>query len=64
MGTAHLPAASPAACQRGSPPTCTAPHMQVAAMSSQLIWELVKKGNAFLRKSVNGTTFSAEPGNL
>ncbi|KAL4439471.1 hypothetical protein ABPG77_008800 [Micractinium sp. CCAP 211/92] len=33
-------------------------------MSSQLVWELVKKHNAFLRKSVNHTVLSAEPGNL
>ena len=33
-------------------------------MSSQLVWELVKNNNAFLRKSVNHTTFSGEPGNL
>ncbi|PSC73656.1 60S ribosomal L28-1 [Micractinium conductrix] len=33
-------------------------------MSSQLVWELVKNNNAFLRKSVNHTVFSAEPGNL
>ncbi len=39
-------------------------HVQVAAMSSQLVWELVKKHNAFLRKSVNHTMLSAEPGNL
>ena len=37
---------------------------QAATMSSQLVWELVKNNNAFLRKSVNHTVFSAEPGNL
>lgn len=31
---------------------------------SQLVWELVKGHNAFLRRSVNHTLFSAEPGNL
>lgn len=38
--------------------------VQVAAMSTQLVWELVKKHHAFIRKSVNGTVLSAEPGNL
>jgi large subunit ribosomal protein L28e len=35
-------------------------------MSSQLVWELVKKHNSFVRKNaaVNGAVFSAEPGNL
>ena len=33
-------------------------------MSSQLVWELVKNNNAFLKKGVNGIKFSAEPGNL
>lgn len=33
-------------------------------MSAQLVWELVKKNNAFIRKSVNHTVFSAEPGNV
>ena len=33
-------------------------------MSAQLVWELVKNSNAFLRKSVNHTVFTAEPGNL
>lgn len=35
-------------------------------MSSQLVWELVKKNHAFLRKNaaVNGALFSGEPGNL
>ena len=33
-------------------------------MSSQLIWECVKNGNCFLRKGLNGSVFSAEPGNL
>lgn len=40
------------------------PRPQVAAMSAQLVWELVKKNNAFIRKSVNHTVFSAEPGNV
>ena len=30
----------------------------------QLIWEVVKGHNAFVRKNLNHTTFSAEPGNL
>ena len=33
-------------------------------MSSALIWELTKKNNAFLKKSVNGTVWSKEAGNL
>ncbi|KAI3424831.1 hypothetical protein D9Q98_008217 [Chlorella vulgaris] len=37
-----------------------------AAMSSQLVWELVKKNNCFIRKNaaVNGAVFSTEAGNL
>lgn len=31
---------------------------------SQLLWEMVKGHNSFLRKNINGTIFSAEPGNL
>eukprot|EP00878_Enallax_costatus_P000267 GHUV01000335.1.p1 GENE.GHUV01000335.1~~GHUV01000335.1.p1 ORF type:complete len:130 (+),score=54.59 GHUV01000335.1:161-550(+) len=31
---------------------------------SQLLWEVVKGHNSFLRKNLNGTIFSAEPGNL
>jgi hypothetical protein len=30
----------------------------------QLIWEVVKGHNSFLRKNLNGTSFSAEAGNL
>ena len=30
----------------------------------QLVWEIVKGHNSFLRKNLNGLTFSAEPGNL
>lgn len=33
-------------------------------MSSQLVWELIRKNHAFIRTSVNHTTFSGEPGNL
>merc|ERR1712194_834742 len=33
-------------------------------MSSELIWECVKGGNAFIRKSVNCPVMSAEAGNL
>jgi len=33
-------------------------------MSAELVWELVKNSNSFLRKSVHGAVFSAEPGNL
>jgi large subunit ribosomal protein L28e len=33
-------------------------------MSSQLIWEVLKYHNAFIRKGVKGLVFSAEPGNL
>ena len=33
-------------------------------MSSQLIWELVKRNNAFIKKNVNGTVWSKESGNL
>lgn len=45
--------------------SCTwCPGLQVAAMSAQLVWELVKKNHAFIRKSVNHTVFSAEPGNV
>lgn len=37
---------------------------RLATMSAQLVWELVKNSNSFLRKSVHGAVFSAEPGNL
>jgi hypothetical protein len=30
----------------------------------QLLWEIVKGHNSFLRKNLNGAIFSAEPGNL
>ncbi|KFM27235.1 Nicotinamide mononucleotide adenylyltransferase 1 [Auxenochlorella protothecoides] len=33
-------------------------------MSSSLVWELVKKNNAFLKKNINGIVVSTEPGNL
>ena len=33
-------------------------------MSSSLVWELVKKNNAFIKKGINGITLSSEPGNL
>jgi hypothetical protein len=32
-------------------------------MSSALVWELVKKNNAFIKKGTNAV-FSSEPGNL
>ena len=32
--------------------------------SPQLVWQLVKKNNCFLRRNVNNTWFSTEPGNL
>lgn len=31
---------------------------------SQLLWEVTKGHNSFVRKNLNGTIFSAEPGNL
>merc|ERR1712129_202833 len=33
-------------------------------VASELLWECVKKNNAFLRKGKNCPTLSAEPGNL
>lgn len=36
----------------------------LAAMSSALVWELVKHNNAFIHKGLNGATFSREAGNL
>ncbi len=33
-------------------------------VSSQLLWQLVKKQNVFLHKGLNGSQFSSEPGNL
>lgn len=48
-------------------PACCAPAFRpgrCVKMSSQLVWEIVKKNNSFLRRSVNHTVFSAEPGNL
>ena len=32
--------------------------------SSELVWECIKGGNSFMRKGLNGTILSAEPGNL
>jgi large subunit ribosomal protein L28e len=34
------------------------------APSSQLVWQLVKGHNSFLKKGLNGAYFSSEPGNL
>lgn len=34
------------------------------ACPSQLLWEVVKGHNSFVRKNLNGAVFSAEPGNL
>eukprot|EP00192_Tetraselmis_astigmatica_P025336 CAMPEP_0117678064 /NCGR_PEP_ID=MMETSP0804-20121206/17078_1 /TAXON_ID=1074897 /ORGANISM="Tetraselmis astigmatica, Strain CCMP880" /LENGTH=131 /DNA_ID=CAMNT_0005487387 /DNA_START=62 /DNA_END=457 /DNA_ORIENTATION=+ len=36
----------------------------MAAVSDQLVWELVKGNNAFLRKNLHGRIFSKEPSNL
>mmetsp|Transcript_43078 Transcript_43078/g.102283 ORF Transcript_43078/g.102283 Transcript_43078/m.102283 type:complete len:135 (-) Transcript_43078:58-462(-) len=36
----------------------------MAAAPDQLLWQLVKRNNAFLRKNLNNQYFSAEPGNL
>mmetsp|Transcript_6210 Transcript_6210/g.17818 ORF Transcript_6210/g.17818 Transcript_6210/m.17818 type:complete len:129 (+) Transcript_6210:122-508(+) len=33
-------------------------------MSDQLVWQLVRGHNAFIRKGLNGLVLSAEPGNL
>ncbi|EIE20336.1 ribosomal protein L28e [Coccomyxa subellipsoidea C-169] len=35
-----------------------------AMAPSQLVWQLVKNYNCFLHKGLNGSQFSAEPGNL
>merc|ERR1711997_1105660 len=32
--------------------------------SSELVWQCIKGGNSFMRKGLNNTYFSAEPGNL
>ena len=32
--------------------------------SSELVWQCIKGGNSYLRKGLNNTYFSAEPGNL
>ena len=32
--------------------------------SPQLVWQLVKDNNCYLRKNVNNTWFSAEPNNV
>ena len=32
--------------------------------SSELVWQCIKGGNSYLRKGINNTVFSAEPGNL
>ncbi|KAI8463662.1 MAG: component of cytosolic 80S ribosome and 60S large subunit [Monoraphidium minutum] len=36
----------------------------VQTVSPQLVWELVKTNNSFLRKNLHGNIFSAEKGNL
>lgn len=36
----------------------------MATAPSQLMWEVVKGHNSVLRKNLNGSVFSAEPGNL
>ncbi|GLI70749.1 hypothetical protein VaNZ11_015776, partial [Volvox africanus] len=46
------------------PVNCVVPHYRPAKMSSQLVWEVLKNHNSFIRKSVKGLVFSAEPGNL
>ncbi len=33
-------------------------------MSDQLVWQLVRGHNSFIRKGINGLVLSAEPGNL
>merc|ERR1711904_13918 len=33
-------------------------------VSSELIWQCIKGGNSFMRKGINNTFFSTEPGNL
>ena len=33
-------------------------------MSDQLVWQLVRGHNSFIRKGLNGLVLSAEPGNL
>jgi hypothetical protein len=32
--------------------------------SAELVWQMVKKQNSFIRASVNNTRFSCEPGNV
>merc|ERR1712157_193008 len=32
--------------------------------SSELVWQCIRGGNSFMRKNLNGTVMSAEPGNL
>lgn len=32
--------------------------------SSELVWQLIRGNNSFLKKGLNNTFFSAEPGNL
>lgn len=39
-------------------------YINAAKMSSQLVWQIVKKNNSFIRKGLNGELFSAEKGNL
>ena len=47
-------------------PMAKAPKQQVPThrVPSQLVWQLVKNYNCFLHKGLNGSQFSAEPGNL
>jgi hypothetical protein len=38
--------------------------VSMANASPQLVWQLVKNNNCYLRRNVNNTWFSTEPGNL
>merc|ERR1711907_353187 len=36
----------------------------ITMASSELVWQCIRGGNSFMRKNLNGTVMSAEPGNL
>merc|ERR1711908_58210 len=50
--------------RRGHQARCKVPGCQNVMASPELIWQCVKGGNSFMRKGLNGTILSAEPGNL
>jgi Ribosomal L28e protein family len=58
----HLTHCRLPACAAGSQPVHSA-HAAIMA-SDQLVWQILKGHNSFVRKGLNGLVLSAEPGNL